>query len=67
MEERFTFADTPEGLTHALVLTLALRHNGFRTRLTARQWGPTTVHTVRATPPVRPNRRERGCVFGTGR
>lgn len=57
MTECFTFADNAAGLTHAFNLTLSLRRNGFRTRLATRVLGrslPFTVHTVVATPPVRP-------------
>lgn len=60
-ESRYTFADTVEGLKHALVLTLSLRHNGVKTRLVAHAWGPTVVQTVVATSPPRPNRKDRGC------
>lgn len=66
-ESRFTFADNEAGLTHALHTTLSQRRNGNKTVLVPRQWGPTRVNTVRSFSPPRPNRRERGCVFGTGR
>jgi len=66
MADHFTFADSVTGLETAFELTLALRRSGFRTRLvtttqTCGKLPPFTLHTVHATPPPRPTRRERGC------
>jgi hypothetical protein len=71
MTDHFTFADSTRGLLSALEHTLHLRRHGFRTRLATRRLftfptgEPGFVHTVVATPPVRPNRQERGCNLGT--
>jgi hypothetical protein len=67
MEERFSFADSPTGLEHAFTTTLALRRFGFAVRLETHTQTvgkqTFTLHTVHATPPARPNRKERGaCV-----
>ena len=56
----FTFPDTESGLSVAWDTTIALRRAGFKTRLAERQMSGYTVHTVVATPPVRPTRKERG-------
>ena len=59
MTERFTFAASVAGLTHAFNTTLALRRAGFRTRLATRRLFtfPTgeagLAHTVLATPRLR--------------
>jgi len=59
--EHYTFPDTVAGLEAAFERTLTLRHFGFKTRLATRVFGHTTVQTVVATPPKRPNRKDRGC------
>jgi hypothetical protein len=60
--ENYTFPDNVAGLEAALETTLSLRRFGFKTRLAHRQLTRmTTVVTVVATPPKRPNRKERGC------
>jgi hypothetical protein len=61
MPEHYTFADNVAGLTQAWETTLSLRRAGFKTRLATRQIAQTTVQTVVATPPKRPNRKQRGC------
>lgn len=62
MAEHYTFADSEQGLAHALHITLSLRAYGYHTRLVTRQLTrKTRIHTVIATPPTRPNRDNRGC------
>jgi len=61
--DRYTFADTVEGLLYALETTLTKRAYGFRTYLETHEIGHTVVHTVVAVPPPRPNRAERGCAL----
>lgn len=57
MVEQFNFADSETGLTLALLTTLSLRRNGFKTRLTTEEVGHgTTLHTVHAVRPPRPSR-----------
>lgn len=58
--EHYTFPDTTHGIKLAWDTAVSLRRHGFKTRLATRQWGVFTVHTVIATPPKRPNRKERG-------
>ncbi len=58
--EHHTFPDTSTGIKLAWDTTLSFRRHGFTTRLATRQWRTFTVHTVIATPPKRPNRKERG-------
>jgi hypothetical protein len=59
--EHYIFADSTTGLAHAFDLTLALRGQGFRTRLETTTFKTFVLHTVIATPPTKPNRSERGC------
>jgi hypothetical protein len=62
MRDHYTFPDNVAGLVAALETTLSLRLSGFKTRVVHRQLTRmTTVFTVVATPPKRPNRKERGC------
>jgi hypothetical protein len=65
-EERFHFADSETGLSHALHITRSLRAAGFRTRLSTAVIKLGTghtglLHTVHGTPPTKPTRVERGC------
>lgn len=60
MTERFTFSDSATGLALAFETTLSLRRAGFRTHLETSVYSRTTVHTVVATPALRPTRKERG-------
>lgn len=65
MEERYSFADSITGLTHAFNTSLNLRRHGFTTRLVQvpimlGKDAPGVMHTVVAKPPARPSRRERG-------
>jgi hypothetical protein len=61
-KELYTFADTAEGLGHAWDMTISLRRAGFKTRLKNRHVSHTNVVTVVAGRPIRPNRKERGCL-----
>ncbi len=67
MEDRYSFADSITGLTHAFNTSLNLRRHGFTTRLvqipiTLCKGVPGIMHTVIAKPPARATRRERGLV-----
>ena len=58
MEERYSFADSITGLTHAFNTSLNLRRHGFTTRLvthsmTVGKMEPFVLHTIIATPPAR--------------
>ena len=63
--DRFTFADSFTGLSHALFTTLLHRAHGCKTRLVTHTQTVGkqvfTLHTVLSTPAPRPTRAERGC------
>lgn len=65
MEERYSFADSITGLTHAFNTSLNLRRHGFTTRLvqvpiTLCKGVPGVMHTVVAVSASKPTRVERG-------
>ena len=67
MEDRYTFADSFTGLEQAFHTSLHLRRHGHRTRLvthsmTVGKMEPFVLRTVVAVPPLRPTRKERGCL-----
>jgi hypothetical protein len=66
MTERYTFANTPTGLTLMLRTTVSLRRAGFKTHASKSVFHGFTIYTLTATAAPRPNRRERGCTIERG-
>jgi len=61
MTNTFCFADNVAGLMHAFNTTLSQRRAGNKTRLVQVRVAGFTLQCVESTPPVRPNRKARGC------